>query len=147
MAREMKKRGIIPAMIFCSSAVRAQETLAPFRKVFPKAQVRIVPDIYESNNASFLFSLCETVPDSVGTLLMIGHVPGVSSLAGALANPEKSDPDALKEIALSFAPCSLAVLDIRDPWNALSYDSGALRAFIPPSTFLNSSAQESSLKR
>ena len=87
MAEHFAAQGIVPGLVLCSTAVRTHQTYA--RLELGDVPVRYEPGIYGAS-ADELLTLLRTVPDTVDTLLMIGHNPGLEDLALLLARPSTS---------------------------------------------------------
>lgn len=68
--------------VFCSSSKRTRETLQLLQQHLPTQHVSIVPSLY-SGDASHYIQAVESASASTSVLL-IGHNPTISSLAGLL---------------------------------------------------------------
>jgi len=108
--------GLAPDLVCCSTAVRARQTWEGAADAGARAREVVYTDrIYEAT-AGALAELVREVPDSVRTLLLVGHAPGVPGLAELLAG-DGSDPDALAGLRAAYPTSGLAVLLLDDPWN------------------------------
>lgn len=98
----------LPDLALCSTAVRARRTwdLVSAQWATPPP-VRHDPRLYEAGVPDLLKALHE-VPDRVGTLLLIGHNPGLEELILTLAGD--SVDDTLDEVRVKFPTSALAVL-------------------------------------
>ena len=132
MARAMKKLGLAPDLVLCSEAVRTQQTwrlAAPEIGAAPELVVR--RKLYLAAPGELLAAVQEIGPE-VGTLMLIGHNPGMESLAAALAGPE-SDPQAFQRMATKFPTAALALLTFEiATWADAKPGRGALTHFIQP---------------
>lgn len=74
-------------LVLCSSALRTRETaelvLAGF---IPRPPVLYEDELYLASPATLMRRLCE-LDESVGSVLLVGHNPGLHELAIALAAP------------------------------------------------------------
>ena len=81
----LRREGIRPALVLCSSAGRAQETLSAVRPALgDSADVRIESDLYGADAATILQRL-RSVDPTVASVMIIGHNPGLELLAVDLA--------------------------------------------------------------
>jgi len=127
MAEHFAAQGIVPGLVLCSTAVRTHQTYA--RLELGDVPVRYEPGIYGAS-ADDLLTLLRTVPDTVDTLLMIGHNPGLEDLALLLARPSAERDD----LALKFPTGALATLelDAGTRWSGLAPAGATLTAFVRP---------------
>jgi phosphohistidine phosphatase len=119
---------IEPALVLCSSATRARQTLdgvAPGLGNSP--EVRIESELYEAS-ATGLLSRLQRVADSVPSVMLIGHNPSMERLALDLANggPKLADLDD------KFPTGALATLEFDGTWSSLEPDSARLVGFVKP---------------
>jgi phosphohistidine phosphatase len=92
-------------------------------------QTRFDERIYNAGAATLLEVLRE-VPDSVSTVLMIGHAPGIPVLATALAHNDSGSTDVMDRLALEFPTSGLAVLGFNGSWATLAPETAYLRNFV-----------------
>jgi len=131
MGREMARRGWLPDLALVSSAVRTRETWelagaqlpAPCRTHFSEA-------IYEAAPWRILAEI-NNVPDEVGSLLVVGHNPGLELLAKLLAAPG-SAAAALDRLNARFPTAAIASLEVEPGWAELGAASARLTDFITP---------------
>lgn len=109
----MRERGLVPDVVVCSSAVRAQETLDGFRDAVGAARVVSEPRIYDASVA-MLLECCRELPADADCALVIGHNPGIEELARTLA--ATSDDDAAALLAEGLPTAALVVLTTDVPW-------------------------------
>jgi phosphohistidine phosphatase len=86
MARRFHERGLIPELILVSAAVRTRETAATFAKVLGVTARRLQAEdsLYLADGDHIIETIRATGP-RIGHLMVIGHNPGISSAAIALA--------------------------------------------------------------
>jgi phosphohistidine phosphatase len=83
-----------PRWFLCSPARRAAQTLEQVRESLPLADGgEFQQDLYLAN-AEQVFARVREVADSVGSLLVVGHNPGLAQLAAGLTRPPKGETDA-----------------------------------------------------
>jgi phosphohistidine phosphatase len=68
------------------------------------------------------------VPDSVASVMLIGHNPGLEQLALALA----SAGDELEQLAAKFPTAALATLAVANSWSRLAPGDATLEAYVVP---------------
>jgi len=93
MARRFQERGLAPDLILASAAVRTRETAETFAKVLGVAARLLQADdsLYLADGEHIL-GVIRAVGPRVGHLMVIGHNPGISAAAIALA-PEAVTAD------------------------------------------------------
>ena len=132
MGRELKARGYIPDLVLCSQARRAVET---WRLVAPELDAEVPEKIMRSlylAPPSRLIGVIHRQPDDLGSVMLIGHNPGMENLAAALAGPD-SEPDALARMARKFPTAALALLRFEiAAWSKAEPGCGTLTHFIQP---------------
>lgn len=88
-------RAFLPELVLCSPARRARETWHAVALSLPRApEVRYDDKIYAAS-ALELLHLVSDVEANVGTVLLVGHNPGLSQLS-TLLDPSGADPAGLR---------------------------------------------------
>ena len=119
-----------PALVLCSTARRARDTLEPLQERLPAgADVRIEDDLYGASAAGLLARLHE-VDEADGTVLVVGHNPGLEDLAGRLAGG--GDPALIARLRAKFPTGALATLSFSGPWKELGSAAATLESFVVP---------------
>ena len=114
MGRFIAKRLEVPALILCSTARRARETLGlVFEGMGEAPEARLTRAIYEAE-AGDLIDLLRDAGDPGGPVMLIGHNPAIEDCADALAGPE-SEADAAQRMAMKFPTAGLAVFECDGP--------------------------------
>ncbi len=131
MGLYMHERGWIPDKILCSGARRARETLdavaSPWSGCPP---VEIRDDIYHGGPDTLL-RLIRSLPDTLGTVLLVGHNPALEEAALSLA--PSGDPKVRQRMAEKYPTGALAVVDLPvNSWKEVREGTGYLRAFVRP---------------
>lgn len=118
-------------LALCSTSERTRQTLDGICDGgAPATDTRFDERIYDGGAASLL-ELLREVPDSVNTVLMIGHAPGIPVLATALAHNDSGGSDVIDRLA-QFPTSGLAVLGFDGSWSTLELESAHLRDFVVP---------------
>ncbi|MGW1377540.1 SixA phosphatase family protein [Streptomyces sp. NPDC002446] len=114
--RWLRDAGCVPDLVVCSTAARARQTWerAAARLTAPPP-VRHDPRLYAAE-ADELLAVVRETPDSVRTLLLVGHNPAAQDLVLLLA--EEGLGDALERTREKFPTCAVAVLTQRGAWAA-----------------------------
>jgi phosphohistidine phosphatase len=102
IAKHIRAQQFVPELVLCSTARRARETLERLEPALGRAPVRLERELYGASARELLARL-RGLPDDVGSVLVIGHNPGIRELAVELAG---SAP----ELAGKFPTATLATL-------------------------------------
>jgi phosphohistidine phosphatase len=128
MAPYLREHRIEPALILCSSATRARQTLDGVAPGFQGSpEVRFESELYEFS-ASGLLARLRRIPDAVPSAMLIGHNPAMERLALDLAG----GGPALAELANKYPTGALATLEFPGTWSDLDADRGELVGFVKP---------------
>jgi phosphohistidine phosphatase len=130
MGRHLAGRGLRPDGVLCSTALRATETLA---RVAAELELACEPvfdaGLYLASSEELLAAI-RAAPDEIGTLLLVGHEPGLSDLACRLARPDSRD---WRRMARKFPTGACA--EIRTGaarWGEIADGCGLLESFTRP---------------
>ncbi|MDQ7246732.1 SixA phosphatase family protein [Dongia sedimenti] len=131
MGKWLAAEGYRPDVVLCSAARRARETLERLRPHLPEnAAVEFADGLYMAAPRDMLTEIGK-VPATAETVMLIGHNPGMGSLAGLLAG--RGDEKALGAMHGKFPTAAIAVLGFNvGKWNELAPGDGILRAFMRP---------------
>jgi phosphohistidine phosphatase len=128
MAAYLRDHSIEPALVLCSSAVRARQTLdgvAPGLGGSP--DVRVESELYQAS-ASRLLARLQRVPDAVPSAMLVGHNPSMQQLALDLAS---AGPD-LAGLSDKYPTGALAILEFDASWGDLDADGARLARLVKP---------------
>ncbi|WP_371614338.1 histidine phosphatase family protein [Streptomyces sp. NBC_00454] len=132
--RWLRDAGCLPSLVICSTARRARETWAlAAGELGAEVPVRFDERVYAAEPEDLLEVVSE-VPEEVGTLLLVGHNPGLEDLAVTLAR-EALDPaeaGALERLSEKFPTSAIAVLACPGSWQELAPGSARLTDFAVP---------------
>jgi len=131
MGAFMARRGIMPELILCSTAVRARQTLNLVLPHLKGAPELVYEDaLYLASSATMLKRLHKVGPE-VRHAMLVGHDPGMHTLAVELAG--SGSVDDLARLAEKFPTAGLAVMvfDV-DAWPEVHWGSGRLKLFTAP---------------
>jgi phosphohistidine phosphatase len=131
MGRLLIGRGLVPDRVVVSPAARTVETWA----LASAGLVQLPPGeqdgrIYEAP-AYELANVIRETPDEVGTLLLVGHNPGIETLCADLVADGPADQR--RRISRKYPTGGLAVIDCAiDTWRDLTPGCGTLVSFTAP---------------
>lgn len=117
--------GTVDAVI-CSTATRTRETLDA---TGINSEVTFSSSIYGGSPDEIIEEI-SLVDDSVDTLLLVGHAPGIPFTVLELTNDPNS-ADAI-EIGRKFPTSAIAVLTIEGSWSAIGPSTASLTHFHIP---------------
>ncbi len=135
MGRFLREDIYIPDLILCSNATRTRQTLEhllPELGAAPK--VDYLTELYLPE-PEVILSLIRRAPDRAGSLMIVGHNPGLEQCALALASVPlerklRRRYDVMDE---KFPTCALAVIDFQIAlWRDVVPGLGELDAFVRP---------------
>ncbi len=131
VAQYVKDEGIQPALVLCSSAARARETLEPVKAALGGTlDVRVEDGLYGASAAELLARLRAVAPE-VASVLVVGHNPGMEDLAAGLAGD--GDADAMARLRTKFPTGALATIGTpATPWAGLTWGCAYLERFVAP---------------
>lgn len=121
-------RGNLPPVdaVLCSSSLRTRQTLDATAITAP-ASFR--DELYGAGPSAIL-ALIANVPPEVGTLLVVGHEPGMPATALTLAaNPDSAPADGIRD---KFPTSALAVLSVPGDWDDIAPSGSTLTTFHVP---------------
>jgi phosphohistidine phosphatase len=121
IAGYIRQAGIAPALVLCSTATRARETL---ERVKPDGEWMMEPELYGADVADLLGRL-RLVPEGIPSVMMIGHNPAMQMLVVALAGEHGA-------VAEKFPTGALAALEVGCAWSQLAPGRARLVDFVRP---------------
>jgi phosphohistidine phosphatase len=128
IAAYLSAHRIAPALVLCSPARRARQTLEHVAPGLGDApEVRIEPGLYDDSERELLARLQE-VPEDVPSVMLIGHNPAIERLALNLA----AGGAQLADLAHKYPTGALATLEFRGSWRELEPEGARLAGFIKP---------------
>ena len=131
LAAHMAQRGVMPQLIWCSSALRTRQTLSAMQENFTAPRPAEYHDKLYNASAGEMLALLSSAPDDVASLMVIAHNPGVHQLALKLA--KTGDEKKLDTLAIKYPTCSLTVVEFTNAaWCDLAVSAGTLVDFITP---------------
>ena len=131
MGQYLRKHGLQPDLVVCSPAARTQETWQLVQsELGADISCKMLRTIYLAA-PSQLLAVVRRTPDDVGTLMVIGHNPGLERLASSLSGSGR-DKD-LAKLRTKFPTAALAVITFDAAhWSQVAAGAGRLEAFVRP---------------
>jgi phosphohistidine phosphatase len=128
MSDHLDAEEIRPDLVLCSPALRTRETLELIEPGFGgEVEAKVDEQLYGASEAT-LFERVRTLPDEIGSVMLIGHNPGLEELALA------SKGEALARMREKYPTAALATVDLpADRWSAVERGSGELVGYVRPS--------------
>lgn len=111
-----------PRKVLVSTAMRTRQTAEGLRL---GADLWYRDSLYESSMLSLSDELA-AVPDDVESVLLVGHAPGVPTLAHALSDPTTSDPTALARLEQGYPTATLCRIELDGSWGDIYGARGRL---------------------
>ncbi len=122
----------VPDLVLCSTAARALTTW----ELAARALSLDVPSVVEQRlyaaDAETVLEVLRSHGGDAHTVAVVGHEPGLSTLARTLADDATSDPEQLASIEQRFPTTGVAILRLRLAWAALDDRSAALTRVVVP---------------
>jgi len=128
----IRTRDIRLSRILCSSAQRTRETLAALLPAFRRdTSIEVTRRLYEAPAERLLTVLREQLVTDQAVML-IGHNPGLESLAGLLTGG--GEPSLISALRRKYPPAGLAQFEFAlEQWSDVGPATGRLVAFDVPS--------------
>jgi phosphohistidine phosphatase len=130
--------GLTPDMVLLSPARRVQETLAALEPWDDTPLIEPVEALYLANPGQML-ALLREVRETVRSVMLIGHNPGLHELAASLAAGSGTTEPKLRLLA-AFPTAALAEFAITTPWQQLDAGRTRLMRFLTPKDLPESAA-------
>ena len=130
LAAWIAERRLVPALVLCSPALRARQTLDIIAPAFA-APPRIVAEdgLYLAAAAQLLKRL-NALPAELASVMLIGHNPGLHELASVIADAA-SGPLAAR-LGAGLPTAALALFEVAVDWPALAPRCARLAELIAP---------------
>ena len=130
MRDAMRALGLAPDVVLVSSARRTLQTLEALLP-WPDTPIIEPMDALYLATAPQLLAVLNNVAETVRSLLLIGHNPGLHELAHTLAGSARDPADAAR-LAARYPTAALAEFAVPGPWRALAPGGARLVRFLYP---------------
>lgn len=136
MGRMMQELGLVPDLVLVSSAQRTLQTLKALETLKPWADAPLVEpmDAIYLATAPALLQVLRGVADTVRSVMLVGHNPGLHELAMLLvgAHGMAQMDGTLRRLAEGYPSGALAEFSIVGPWRGVGNGSDRLVRFLSP---------------
>jgi phosphohistidine phosphatase len=135
MRQAMRDLGLLPDLVLLSPARRTVETLEALEPWDETPLIEPMESLYLADPDEILAAL-HTVAETVRSVMVIGHNPGLHDLALELAGPQLvlSDGPNERALAAGFPTGALAEFLVAGSWSDLREGGGRLVRFLTPRT-------------
>jgi phosphohistidine phosphatase len=133
MREAMRDLGLVPDVVLVSTSRRTQETLELLEPWDEAPLIEPMDSLYLANPIQLMAAL-HGVAETVRSVLLIGHNPGLHDLAVSLAGPlaMASGSEATRALAAGFPTGALAEFVVARSWWELREGGGRLVRFLTP---------------
>lgn len=131
VGRWLADLGFVPDVALVSSARRTMQTYEWLAAELPGAPQPVVTDEAYAAGAGDLLELLRSMDDDFTRVMLLGHNPGVGTLANILDDGAGA-VDGRDLMRLEFPTSATAVLEFEGSWLALDPAAAHLRAFAVP---------------
>ena len=117
---------LVPDVVLVSSARRTRQTLDALAPWDETPIIEPMDGLYLASPGHIL-SIVSGVAETVRSLMVVGHNPGLHELAMTLAGPHamSSDGNMARQLAEGFPAGALAEFTVANSWHALDPQAGA----------------------
>lgn len=130
LARHLADARIRPALVLCSTAVRARQTLEGVASSLgEEVDVWEEENLYGAGSGELLRRL-RRLPPAVPSVMVVAHNPGLENLATELI--DSGDQASIARLHEKFPTGALATLLIPGEWKALAKGRATLTAYVVP---------------
>ena len=123
IAEHARENAVPVDLVLCSSALRARETLERLDGWLGRAQTSVEDALYAASDEALLERL-RAIPEAVGSVVLIGHNPGLHDLAVDLTREGRR--------LERFPTGALATLAFDGRWSELGSGRARLEGFVKP---------------
>ena len=133
MREAMDNLGLAPDLVLVSTALRTRQTLEALEPWADTPLVEPMDSLYLATTPILLKTLRQ-VPETVRSVLLVGHNPGLHQLAVCLVGAHAmtyANAD-LRRLAEGYPSGALAEFTVPGPWGTLDEGGGRLVRFVCP---------------
>jgi phosphohistidine phosphatase len=131
MAETFRRLHLAPELVLVSTARRTRETLAALEPFEGSVLIDPLESLYLAP-AEKMLELLRATPETVRSVLLVGHNPGMQNLALGLAGAaaRAGGSAAALGLAAGYPACALTEFAVASPWWGLGPGGGRLVRFI-----------------
>jgi phosphohistidine phosphatase len=112
--KAMAEAGLYPDLALVSPASRTLQTWEAAATVFARTPVKVIPALYEIGPAEIL-ELAQAEGAAAGTVMIIGHNPGLGALSAHLAQTCRAGAEVMARTGMSFPTGAASVIHFDPP--------------------------------
>ena len=109
LGKVMAQRHLRPSLVLCSPATRTRQTLEYVMESLEDLETHFPESFYNAPPEAYLAGIHDIHDDTIETFMVVGHNPGIHTLAARLAADEGSG--LMDRLISSYAPATLSVLE------------------------------------
>jgi phosphohistidine phosphatase len=130
VARHLRAIAVAPDLVLCSPARRAVQTWEGVAPGVPPGTAVETDEVIYHADADELLARLREVPSGIGSVLLVGHNPGLQELAIDLVG--SGDARLRERLLAKFPTGALATLEVPGDWHGLTWGAASLPAFVVP---------------
>ena len=119
-----------PALVLCSTARRAQDTLEPVRSRLPDSTEVLIEDDLYGAPAPLILARLRRIPDTTPSVLVVGHNPGLDDLVRSLGRD--GDPGLIARVHAKFPTGALVTLETDAAWADMGPECATIVRLVLP---------------
>ena len=133
MRGAMESLGLAPDLVLVSTALRTRQTLEALEPWAETPLIEPMDSLYLADAGTLMSALQDTA-ETVRSVLLVGHNPGLHELAMALvgAHAMTLGNHDMRRLAEGYPSGALAEFSIPGPWRDLVEGGGRLTRFLCP---------------
>jgi phosphohistidine phosphatase len=108
MGARLAEMGFLPDIALVSPAARTRDTWRALEGAFPRTEARVADGLYHADSG-LIRAAAEEAGARVGTVIVVGHNPGLQELAVALLAEAHAPPSLLDQARRRFPTATAAV--------------------------------------
>lgn len=131
MGAFMAAAKLLPGLTLISPARRTRDTWQLIASKLPQpGEFRVDPGLYAAS-ADAILNIIRSAAPEIETLLIIGHNPGLETLARSFA--ASGNPEAIRRITKKYPTAGLSVIELpANGWKRIAPPAGRLEMFVTP---------------
>lgn len=126
----MRSTGLTPDMVLASPSLRTRQTLDAAGPWDAPPTIDLLPALYLAAPEQIMEAL-RALPETVRSVLVIGHNPSLHDVARALAGGSFGTPE-LRQLEIDYPTAGLTEFLVTTAWAKLGPGAAALQRFLQP---------------